>query len=197
MIYFYCGTPGSGKSLNSAKAIYYNLFKYKRDVIANFPINMEIYNSKKNKGKFTHVSNKELNAKYLLDYFKKNLEPGKEGQCLVVIDEASIIFNSRSWNSSGRMDWLELFAQHRKYGFNFIIISQFAEQIDKQIRNLFETNFIHRKLNNYGFLRALPFSLFICVETSAQIKMKNSSNLFLYNKKYAKLYDTFYDFTEN
>ncbi|MGL6125465.1 MAG: zonular occludens toxin domain-containing protein [Metamycoplasmataceae bacterium] len=196
MIWFYSGTPGSGKSLNSARAIYFNLFKYKRNVIANFPINMEVYDSKKNKGNFTYVSNLDISANYLIQYAKENHVPGVESQTLVVIDEASIIFNSRNWQDKGRMKWLELFAQHRKYGFNFIIISQFADQIDKQIRQQFEYEFVHRKWNNYGFMRMFPVKLFLVIEKSYQIKMKNTSNTFFYSKKYAKLYDTFYDFSE-
>ena len=41
MIYLYSGTPGSGKSLHMARDI---MFKLRRgqNVIANFPINMEL-----------------------------------------------------------------------------------------------------------------------------------------------------------
>ena len=39
MIYFYSGTPGSGKSLHCAKDIYNKLFVKKQNVIANFEIN--------------------------------------------------------------------------------------------------------------------------------------------------------------
>lgn len=197
MIWFYSGTPGSGKSLNSARAIYYNLFKYKIDVIANFPINEEVYNKKKKKANFDYIPNEELNAEGLMALSKERGYYGKESQCLVVIDEASIIFNSRDWNSKGRKEWLKLFNLHRKFGFNFIIISQFSGQIDKQIRQVFEYELIHRKYNNYGFMRFFPINLFLVIEKSAQFKMKNSVNTFLYSKKYAKLYDTFHDFEEN
>ena len=67
MIKFYSGTPGSGKSLNSARAIYNNLFIHKVDVIANFPINEEIYNKKKKKGRFDCIPNNQLSAKVLMD----------------------------------------------------------------------------------------------------------------------------------
>ena len=197
MIKFYSGTPGSGKSLNSARAIYNNLFIYKSDVIANFPINEEVYNKKKKKGRFDCIPNNQLSAKVLMDISYERGYFGKESQCLVVIDEASLIFNSRNWNSPGRMDWLELFNLHRKFGYDFIIISQFSGQIDKQIRQVFEYEIIHRKYNNYGFMRYFPINLFLVIERSAQFKMKNSVSTFLYSKKHAKLYDTFHDFREN
>ena len=47
MIYFYSGTPGSGKSLHVAKDIYTKLFINKGNVIANFDINRQVYNKKK------------------------------------------------------------------------------------------------------------------------------------------------------
>ena len=198
MIWFYSGTPGSGKSLNSARAIYYNLFKYKRDVIANFDINKDVYDKKKKKGAFTFISNRDLSAEKLINL---SIERGyyqnkKEGQCLVVIDEASIIFNSRNWNSKGRMEWLDFFVHHRKYGYNIIMISQFSGQIDKQIREVFEYEFVHRKLTNYGFMRLLPFNVFMVIERAAKFKMKNNTSTFLYSKKYANLYDTYHTFSE-
>lgn len=197
MIWYYSGTPGSGKSLNTARGIYYNLFKYKRDVIANFPINETIYNKKKKKGRFDYISNFDLTAERLIQISKERGYYGKENQCLVVIDEAGIIFNSRNWNSKGRMEWLHLFSLHRKYGFNFIIVSQFKGQIDKQIRELVELEIIHRKLNNYGFMRLCPVNCFMVIEKSAQFKMKNSSQMFFYSKKYGSMYDTFHDFSES
>ena len=66
MIWLYSGTPGSGKSLNSARAIYYNLVKYKRDVIANFPINEDVLKSKK-RGDFSYINNKDLSAEKLIE----------------------------------------------------------------------------------------------------------------------------------
>ena len=199
MIWLYSGTPGSGKSLNSARAIYYNLVKYKRDVIANFPINMEDIEKKKKHGNFTFIPNSELSALSLIELAKERgyTNNKKEGQCLVVIDEASLIFNSRTWNEKGRKEWLDLFTHHRKYGFNFILVSQFIGQLDKQIRPLIEYDFIHRKWNNYGFMQYFPLRLFLVIEKSNQIKMKNSSNTFFYNKKYCRMYDTYLDFSQN
>lgn len=199
MIWLYSGTPGSGKSLNSARAIYYNLVRYKRDVIANFPINETSLEKKKSKGSFTYINNKDLSAQYLIELAKDRgyLKNKKEGQCLVVIDEASLLFNSRTWNEKGRKEWLDLFTHHRKYGYNFILVTQFIGQLDKQIRPLIEYDFIHRKWNNFGFMQYVPIPLFLVIEKSNQIKMKNGSSTFFYNKKIGKLYDTYLDFSEN
>lgn len=198
MIWLYSGTPGSGKSLNSARAIYYNLVKYKRDVIANFPINEDVLKSKK-RGDFSYINNKDLSAEKLIELAKDRgyLKNKKEGQCLVVIDEASLLFNSRTWNEKGRKEWLDLFTHHRKFGYNFILVTQFIGQLDKQIRPLIEYDHIHRKWNNFGFMRYVPISLFLVIEKSNQIKMKNGSSTFFYNRKFGKMYDTYLDFSEN
>ena len=41
MIYFYSGTPGSGKSLNVARDIYQKLVYRKQNVITNMQINFD------------------------------------------------------------------------------------------------------------------------------------------------------------
>ena len=61
MIYFYTGTPGSGKSLHMASEIYDAMWKG-TNVIANFEINESYFAKAKHPeklGKFIHVSNTE------------------------------------------------------------------------------------------------------------------------------------------
>ena len=72
MIYFYSGTPGSGKSLHVARDIYNKLFIKKENVISNFDINREIYNKKKKKGKFLYITNNELTPQFFYEYAKEN-----------------------------------------------------------------------------------------------------------------------------
>ena len=131
MIYFYSGTPGSGKSLHVAKDIYNKLFLKKENVIANFDINRAMYNKKKRKGKFTFIPNNELSPEFLYQYAKDHHVLGKENQTLVIIDECQILFNPRSWSDKGRMSWINFFTQHRKWGYNFILISQFTVLSEK------------------------------------------------------------------
>lgn len=196
MIYFYSGTPGSGKSLHVAKDIYNKLFIQKKNVIANFDINREFYNKKKRKGQFTYASNDELSADYFYDYAKKNHVLGKEAQTLVIIDECQILFNARSWSDKGRMDWINFFTQHRKCGYNFILISQFDRLVDRQIRSLFEYEVKHRKVNNFKAASLLPVSTFCAVEYWYGVRERVGSSFFIYQKKYGSLYDTFKNFSE-
>ena len=148
MIFFYSGTPGSGKSLHAARTIT-NWSRLGCPVIANFEVNLSEYK----RAKFTYLPNDILEPARLKeisrDYFKNRTI--KESSLLLLIDEAQLLFNSREWNKKGRNDWLEFFTQHRKYGYDIILIAQFDRMIDRQIRSLFEYEFIHRKMSNFGF----------------------------------------------
>ena len=194
MIYLYSGTPGSGKSYHAAADIYYRLRRSKKTnryrVIANFPVATE-------SPYFRYVDNSQLTDRYLLNYSRINHVPGIEGQTLVVIDEAQIIFNSRSWQSDGtsRMDWIKFFTQHRKLGFDFILIAQNDRMIDRQIRCLVEYEISHMKMSNY--FRILPFTAFLAVNHWYGQRMKLNHEIILYRKKIAALYDTYMTFSGN
>ena len=198
MIYLYSGTPGSGKSLHSARTIYYNLLK-KLPVIANFDIN-EKY-KKKLKGEFIFWGNDELTPEKLTEYSKNyfNNKKIKESQILLVIDECQMLFNAREWNAKGRKEWLYFFTHHRKFGYDIILVAQFDNMIDRQIRSLIEYQTIHRKVSNFGIkgkiisLFALG-NLFVSVKVWYPMKEKIGSEFFRAKKRYCNLYDTFNNF---
>lgn len=194
MIYFYSGTPGSGKSLHVAKDIYNKLFVKKGNVIANFEINNSLYEKKKKKGKFTYISNNDLTPNYFYEYAKENHILGKENQTLAIIDECQILFNPRSWTDKNRIEWINFFTQHRKWGYNFILVSQFDRLVDRQIRSLFEYEIKHRKVNNFKIGQLLPVSSFCSIEYWYGVNERISSSIFFYSKKYGCLYDTFKNF---
>lgn len=201
MISLYSGTPGSGKSLHIARRIYYTL-RCKRPVIANFPIRLDyVRKQRPEKLKFLYVDNLDLNPEMLIEYasqyFRKR--PLKEDQILLVIDEAQIVFNSRSWQQSGRSKWLSFFSQHRKYGFEIVLIAQFDGMIDKQIRTLIEYNFIHRRLSNFGLIGKIMSifwlgKVFVAVQMWYPLNERIGSDMFVAHKKYYRIYDTWGDF---
>lgn len=193
MIYFYSGTPGSGKSLHVAMDIYNKLRRRQGNVIATFPVNLDVVScgGKKKIGNFDYVDISDLSVEFLVDYAHKNHHAQKEGQTLVVIDECQILFNPREFNKSDRLKWITFFTQHRKLGYNFILISQFDRLVDRQIRCLFEYDIKHRKINNFGFGMFLPVSTFIAVTYWYGVKEKVSAEFFFFRKKFGKMYDTY------
>lgn len=189
MISLYSGTPGSGKSYHATKEIY-EWLRYKgKNVIANFPIQP----IKKQKGKFSYKSNEDLTIEYLIQFAKENHTPHRENQTLLVIDEAGIKFNSRCWNDKGRLAWLDFFSQHRKFGYQIILISQADLMLDKQIRSFIEVEHIHRKMSmngRVGFLLS-PIYTFVDIQYWYGLKLYLRMEFIRYNKKIANIYDSY------
>lgn len=192
MIYLYTGSPGSGKSYHVAKDIYNRLtrHKYKR-VIANFKV--DVNKIKKCKGEFIYKDNSELTVEYLIEYAKQNHKEGIENQTLLIIDEAQVKFNSRDWQikRNERMEWIEFFSQHRKLGYNIIMITQFDRMIDRQIRSLVEYEVKHRKVNNYKFARIIPVTTFAAITYWYGVNEKIETEFIFYRKKYSRIYDSY------
>jgi zona occludens toxin (predicted ATPase) len=191
----YTGTPGSGKSLHMSKGIYWRV-KHHKPVIANFPINEEIF---KDCSSFVYVDNDELTPAFLVDFARGYFadHPFKEGSIRLYIDECQIIFNSRSWNESGRSAWIKFFTQHRKLGYDVVLVAQFDSMVDKQIRSLIEYQYIHRKANNFGGFGFLCNVLFlghpvvVCVKNWYPLKQRLGADWMLGTKRYYSLYDSY------
>lgn len=203
MIYFYSGTPGSGKSLEVAKDIVNKIKIKKQNVIANIDINVEAISKKKNIGKFIYLDNSNFTPEFLYKYAIDNHVKGKEGQTLLVVDEAQMLFSptvikiKNQENPKYRVDWLEFFTQHRHLGYNIILISQFDRLIDAQIRCLFEYNVIHRKVNNFklGWLFSLfGVGVFCSITYWYGVKERVGSHFYIYRRKYSKIYDSYNKF---
>lgn len=202
------GFVGSGKSyaatkdgINIADASF-----GKKVVIANFPIkdkksgfiSKKLSNlfkiKKETKSRWIYKNNEELTVEFLM---KTSLERGfnkKEGSCLVIFDEASIPFNARSWNDKNRLKWIEFLSQSRKFGYDFIFITQDAKMLDKQIRALCEYEVQYKKLNNmmyFKWLSLFKITLFAGVSYWNGVRnSKGSLKLYFYSKKVADRYDT-------
>lgn len=199
MIYLYSGTPGSGKSLHTARTLYYQLYKG-WPAVCNFDFAVSSI-KKRSKGKFVYLPNDQLTPQFLIDFSTAYFERHAfhEGRILLVIDECQLMFNAREWDAKGRKEWLSFFTQHRKYGYDVILIAQFDRMIDRQIRSLIEYEQVHRKVSNFGvwgkILSVLSFgSLFVSVKVWYPMKEKVGQEFFHAQKKFYRLYDTYKHF---
>lgn len=207
MIVLYTGTPGSGKSLHAAHDIREALNKIRgedRPVIANFDVNTT---SVKRPQAFHYYPNHELTpdlvTSFCDDFWTHTRRHFSEDYVLLILDECSILFNSRMWSDKGRkgkndsrMDWLEFFSQHRKYGVKVILIAQSAKMIDNQFRMLTEYEINHRKVSNMGLFGALigglfANRLFMKVKYLFQCSERLGWNLSIARKKDMDMYDTY------
>lgn len=229
MISFYTGTPGSGKSYHLAHRCKMLLCHQSCNIIANFDINLENcaltligwwkrrineitkglisfrkYNTRKLKGHFEYWMNPDITPENLLDFARQHHERRKEGQTLVIIDEAGIIFNCRQFASKDRQNWLEFFAKHRHFGFDFILATQFDRQVDKQIRCCVEYETVHRKLRNYKFFGWLLSvlaggNIFVAKQYwyASRDKLVIEADFMRYSSRIAALYDTYAEFSRD
>lgn len=98
---------------------------------------------------------------------------------------------------------MTFFSQHRKLGFNVILITQSDRMLDRQIRPLIETEVRHRKLNNYGFgglllsLFSFGRSWFIAIDYwYGGNKLKLGHTVFPFRKRYSEVYDSYKLFSD-
>lgn len=202
----FSGTPGSGKTLHAVSVISECLNKPRgadRPVIANFPVRAELC---KRPQAFHQYPNNEITPELITTFCDEFWDSGvreySEDYITVVLDEVSLIFNSRLWNSKGtkgmhnsRMDWLEFFSQHRKYGVRVILIAQSAKMIDNQFRMLCDDEVNHRSIRHMGkvgFLLDLltGHRLFMLVHYLFQSNERLGMRMFYRRDKVCKLYDT-------
>lgn len=185
------GTPGSGKSAAAvARAIMH--LKKGGVVAANFSLvdgwADEI--AKRNiLGKFIQSHCHKIAASLYPRFYRVNSLPairkinprkeavkiykdnGKysEGSGLLILDEAQLVFNARKWEKN--MDWIEFFTQHRKLGWNVILIAHTIEMIDSQIRPLAEYESRFRNMQKIKFpiigLPMSPIPLFLVIRRYA------------------------------
>ena len=156
MITAYTGVPGGGKSLHAAQEIMDAITKKGIPVIANFDVNrpkfQKAWLKRKQMGEFYNVPNAMLSPEMLVAFSKAHYKSHKfsENGILLIIDEAQLMFNARTWNDAARADWIYFFTNSRHFGYRIILICQFLEMLDKQIRSVIEIEVQHRNMGNFG-----------------------------------------------
>jgi zona occludens toxin (predicted ATPase) len=192
MVVFYSGTPGSGKSFHTARDIYKTL-RERRNVISTVDIDLKKIsrNGRRRIGEFVYVPILDLDVSFLYRYAIKNHKKGKEAQTILVIDECQIIFDSRGFQKKDRTDWILFFSRHRHLGYSVILISQQDRMIDRQIRGMFEYEFKHRKVNNFGPLWLLPITFFVVIQYWYGNRVRIGSYFIRYKKSIASIYDSY------
>ena len=193
MIYLYSGTPGSYKSYHAVWECILWL-RMGGNLITNFPLNYKNVIKRPIKGVYEFVNNIDISVDQLVKFASEHHVKNYKAQTLVVIDEASILFNPRDFGRRGRMDWINFLANHRHFNYDIVLIAQSDIMLDKQIRTLIEIEYKHRAVKNYkvfGKILNLIFrGLFLYVDIWYPCKLRNGSQWMIFNKKIASCYDT-------
>jgi zona occludens toxin len=201
MISLYTGSVGSGKSYHSIELGLQWAKNPKKAVIANFPIKPpKKFLTKRSEKKWEQTMERwnyreEISVEYLMALSFEKGWFGKESSCIVLIDEAGIMFNSRDWQHERkeRQKWIKFLSQSRKFGYDFIFICQMDRMIDRQIRGLVEYEVKHLKANNAIFFKWLSMfkvTMFMYVYKWYQTKLKGNMRLSIYRPGIANRYDT-------
>lgn len=218
------GTPGSGKSAVAvARAVAH--LQEGGVVAANFSLVdgwPETVAKRSLLGRFSetirHERAAELHKRFLrVDSLKaiKGIDPkemavgrhktikGKfqEGQGLLLLDEVQLIFNSRKWEKN--FEWIEFFTQHRKLGWNIILIAHDIQMVDSQIRPLIELESRFRNMQKVRIpVVGLPFSpipLFLVIRRYAGLgagaSVIHSRSMYPLPLWAARLYDSCHVFS--
>lgn len=176
MIYLVSGPPGNGKTFYAIRKVTQAVEEGK--VVAG---NVELaadWPQRVSRRNWVHYLRPFAKRRFLREawhryHFSESLSElaairlrgDREGRGLMVLDEAHNWMNSRSWSATDRQEIVRLFSQHRKLGWDILLIAQHPEMIDKQVRNLVEYNVHLRNLRKakWGGIPVVPFNLFLAV----------------------------------
>jgi len=221
MIELITGAPGSGKSFYSVKLVVQFLLEGKV-VATNVPLVPDFAERLSKRGKYRWKSpEKQLarqrqfernlfTAEYLHELLKVRVRKPEgvpdhkaEGSAEMVVDEAHRELNNRMWDNAvgrskdeaikDRLDTVKFFTAHRHYLFNIRLITQDENNIDRQVRSLFEYVTRLRNLKNVSVLGFKVFwlNIFVAIKFwNDTVKTKCGVNTFLMDKGVADLYYT-------
>lgn len=132
-LYVYSGVPGSGKTYHAV-----------RDMVCNrSPVVTNVRVSGIPDAAVLPISDIKPRLLMAFSDWWFSSHPYRENSLLLVVDEAQLLFNSRTWKDDDRLDWLAFLSQHRKYGYRCVFIAQSIQMIDKQFRCLCEFDVRH------------------------------------------------------
>lgn len=165
------GSPGSGKSAAAVSrammhirkggvvAANFKLIDGWADIVSSKNVLSMVSKSFRYKhacsmhNRFFHVNSlaaiKQIDPRALSCGVYKDKERYSEGNGLLILDETQLVFNSRKWEKN--FEWIEFFTQHRKIGWNVLLIAHSIEMIDSQIRPLAEYESRFRNLQKVKF----------------------------------------------
>lgn len=93
------------------------------------------------------------------------LEGQGEDRGVVLIDEAHVFMNARSWRDAERMELVEWASASRKLGFEVYLITQDLQSLDRQVRDRLTYHVTLRNLRQFKVagIPVVPFNFFIAI----------------------------------
>jgi len=126
------GKKGNGKSIYAVGVIRDALVAGKR-VATNLDVYLEKFGNPHSRKTITRLPDC-VDVSDLEAIGIGNETPDEELNGVIILDEVSKIFNSRTWGDKARQPLLDWLVHSRKKGWDVYMIAQGPEQIDKQLR---------------------------------------------------------------
>jgi zona occludens toxin len=208
------GAPGSGKSYNSVRLIARSV-EAGRVVVTNVPLCEDWAERLSCRGWHRYASEQhrlERQRRFealvyqtddLQEILRVRVEGTDEGRADMILDECHRWLNSRMWDSLPgltrddairmRQRLVDFFSAHRHYGYDVYLITQDPENIDKQIRKLFEYHVMLKNLRKVKLLgvTVFPLNLFVAVRVwNDRERTKVGFTVYGLDKAIADLYHT-------
>ncbi|WP_248549763.1 zonular occludens toxin domain-containing protein [Paenibacillus odorifer] len=197
VITMFSGTIGSGKSYHALEEIIEALDKGKY-VIANFPLNFAPNHVAKGwADRYMYVDDRYFQGvkgiRMLLELSRRMGwdEDEREGLCHVFIDEATNFFPKEDNSKPEQKLWKTFFTQSRKLGYDFTLILQDDNSINKTIGKCIEYDVKHRKANNifpFSLLNMFKVTIFFYNVYWKQQRVRLRSDTSMFSKRIGKLY---------
>lgn len=189
MIELFVGTPGSGKSYHALTRALFHVRRRNCWVVANFPVTNPPER---------WIYKPEWTVQELVQMSHEKGWYGHEGRCLLVLDEAGVLFNARDWQLQGkkRLEWIMFFSQHRKLGYDVILIAQDDRMVDRQIRAQVEVLVKHVRASRLPVLKWIRWPVFLVVTYPYHVRMRGSIGALILLPWVARRYDSMRMFGE-
>lgn len=154
-IFFFTGTPGSGKTYEAVDKIVKNL-RLGKCVYTNID-GMDDPHCQETLKVLAGLDDFQFARQFHhLGYDREVIENFwdhcPEKSSLIVLDEVQKYFSNRDWQAVKNRLFGDWASTHRHQGYDLVIITQNAERVDSAVRSLTEWNYCFRKVNFFGSL---------------------------------------------